>query len=74
MQIEEEPPIDDKIQFSKTFMNLKVPPTSKALKLYIALSSTLMANCFVMMFKQKLDKCVMNCDDHLRCFLETLTN
>ena len=63
MQIEEEPPIDDEIQPIKTFMNLKVLPTLKALKLYTTLSLTSMINCFVMMFKLKLDKCIMNCDD-----------
>ena len=73
-QTEEEPPIYDKIQPIKTFMYLKVLPTSKALKLYTTLSSTSMTNCFVMMFKRELDKCMMNCDHHLRCFIETLTN
>ena len=74
MQIEEEPPINDEIQLIKTFMNLKVLPTSKALKLYTTLFSTSMTNCFVMVFKRKLDKRMMNCDDHLRCFIETLIN
>ena len=74
MHIEEEPPIDDEIHPIKTFMNLKVLLPSKVLKLYTTLSSTSMTNCFVMMFKRKLDKCMMNCDGHLRCFIETLTN
>ena len=40
MHIEEEPPIDDEIQPIKAFMDLKVLPTSKVLKLYTTLSST----------------------------------
>ena len=55
-------------------LNLKLLPTSKALKLYTSLSSTSRTNCFAPMFKRKLDRCTMNCDDHLRCFSETLTN
>ena len=75
MQIKEEPLINDEIQPIKTFMNLKVLLTSKALKLYTTLfSCRVLTNCFVMMFKRKLNKCMMNCDDHLRCFIETLTN
>ena len=41
---------------------------------YRALSSTLTTNCFASMFKRKSDKCMMNRDDHLRHFSETLTN
>ena len=50
MQIEEKPPIDDKIQLSRHLMNLKVLPTSKTLKLYTTLSSTSTTNCFAPMF------------------------
>ena len=46
----------------------------RALKLYIALLSTSTSNCFAPMFKRKLDKCTMNCDDRLRHFNKTLTN
>ena len=31
-------------------------------------------NCFALMLKHKLDKCMMKCDDCFRCFTETLTN
>jgi hypothetical protein len=55
-------------------LNLKVLPTSKALKLYMALSLTSTTNCFASMLKQKLEKCMMNCNDRLRRFNETLTN
>ena len=55
-------------------LNLKVLPTSKALKLYTTLSETLTTNCFAPMFKRKLDKWMMNCDNCLRHFSETLTN
>ena len=75
MQIEEEePPIDDKIQLIKTFVVSEVLPTSKALRLYTTLSSTLMTNCFAPILKRKPDTCMMNCDGHLRRFSETLTN
>ena len=74
MRIEEESPIDVEIQLSRHLMNLKVLPTSKALKFYTTLSLTSTTNCFAPMFKQKLDRCMMNCDDRLRHFSEMLTN
>ena len=46
----------------------------KALKLYTTLSTISTTNCFAPMFKRKLDKCLMNCNDRLRRFSETLTN
>ena len=58
----------------KQVLNLKVLPTSKALKLYTTLSSTLMADCFALMFKRMLDKFMKNCDVRLSCSSETLTN
>ena len=57
---------------SRHLLNMKVLLTSKALKLYTTLSSTSLTNCFAPMFKWKLHKCMMNCDDRLRCFNETL--
>ena len=57
-----------------TWLNLKVLLTSKALKLYTILSSTSTTNCLASMFKRKLNKCMINCDDLLRRFSETLTN
>ena len=53
---------------------LEVACASKALKLYTTLSLTSTTNCFAPMFKQKLDRCMINCDDRLRHFSETLTN
>ena len=38
------------------------------------LSLTLTTNCFAPMLKRKLGRCMMNCDDHLRRFNETLIN
>ena len=55
---------------SRHLLNMKVPPTSRALKLYTTLSS----NCFALVFKRKPDWCVMDCDDCLRRFSKTLTN
>ena len=55
-------------------MNLKVLLTSKALKFYTALSSTSTTNCFALMFRRKLDMCMMNYNVHLSHFSETLTN
>jgi hypothetical protein len=55
-------------------LNLKVLLTSKALMLYTTLSSTSTTNCFAPMFKRKRSNiCMMNYNDHLRCFNETLT-
>ena len=54
--------------------NMKVLPTSKALKLYTTLSSTSTTSCFALMFKRKLDIFMMNCNDRWRHFSETLTN
>ena len=63
-----------KSNLSRHLLNLKVLPTSKALKLYTTMSSSLTTNCFALLFKWKLNKCMMNCDDQLRCFSEILTN
>ena len=64
-----------KSNLSRHLLNLKVLPTSKALKLYITLSSTPTTNCFAPMFKRKLDKHMMKCDDYfLRRFNKSLTN
>ena len=57
-----------KSNLSRHLWKLEVLPTSKALKLYTTLSSTLTTNCFAPMFKQKLDICMMNRDDRLRRF------
>jgi hypothetical protein len=60
---------------SRHLLNMKVLLPSKALKLYTTLSSTSTTNCFAPMFKRKLSNiCMMNCDDRLRCFNETLTH
>ena len=63
-----------KSSLSRHLLNMKVLPTSKALKLYKTLSLTSTTNCFVAMFKRKLDIRMMNCDNRLRHFNETLTN
>ena len=63
-----------KSNLSRHLLNLKVLPTSKALKLYTIMSLTSMTSCFALMLKRKLNKCMMKCDDHLRRFNETLTN
>ena len=66
MRIDEEALVNDEVQPTEKLLNLKMLPTSKALKLYTTLSSTSTTNCFAPRFKRKLDKCMMNCDDHLR--------
>ena len=63
-----------KSNLSRYLLNLKVRPTSNALKLYTTLSSTSTTYFFAPMFKGKLDRCIMNCDNRLRRFNETLTN
>ena len=74
VRIEEEKPIDDEIQPIKTFFEFESAIDFKALKLYTTLSLTSSTKCFAPMFKRKLDICMMNCDNHLRRFNETLTN
>ena len=61
-----------KSNLSRHLLNLKVLPTSKALKFYIALSSTSTTNCFALMFKRKLDRFMMKCDNRLGRFSEAL--
>ena len=63
-----------KSSLSRHLLNLKVLLTLRALKLYTSLSSTSTTNCFTPMFKRKLDRHMMNCDNRLRCLSETLTN
>ena len=53
-ELKKEPPIDDKVQPTETFVESK--SVTMALKLYTTLSSTSTTNCFTLMFKRKLDK------------------
>ena len=62
-----------KSSLSRHLVNLKVLPTSTALKLYTSLSTS-KTNCFAQMFKRKLDICMKNCDDRLKRFSKTFTN
>ena len=71
MQIEE-PLINDEIQPIETFVEYECATDFKGFEALLSLAS--MTNCFALMFKQKLDICMMNCDDRLRRFNETLTN
>ena len=71
MQIEV-PPIDDEIQLIKTFVEFESATDYKRFEARLSLTST--TNCLAPMFKRKLDICMMNCDDCLRHFNETLTN
>ena len=72
MRIEEEPPIDDEIQPIETFVESESATDFKGFE--AIMFSTSMTNCFAPMFKWKLDKCMMDCEDRLRRFSETLTN
>ena len=72
LRIEEEPPIDDEIQSIGTFVEFGSATDFKGFE--ALLSVTLTTNCFATMFKRKLDKYMMNCDNRLRRFNETLTN
>ena len=63
-------PAWSKSNLSWHLLNLKVLPTSKALKLYMAVSSTSTTNCFAPMFKQKAGQMY----DELWCSSETLAN
>ena len=55
------------------FVESKSATDFKGFELYTTLSSTSTTDCFVTMFKRKLDKCLMNCADHLRRFNKTWT-
>ena len=72
MRIEGEPPIDGEIQPMETFVEFESATDFKGFE--ALLSSTSNTNCFAPMFKQKLDRCLMDCDDRLRRLSETLTN
>ena len=72
MRIEEEPPMDDKIQPTEIPVESESATDFKGFE--ALLSSTSTTNCFAPMFKHKLDKCTMNRDNHLRRFNVTLTN
>ena len=56
--------IDDEIQPMKTFVEPESATDFKGVEALLSL--TLTTNCFAPMFKHKLDKCMMNCDDILR--------
>ena len=63
-----------KSSLSRHLLNPKVPSTSKALKLYTTSSSASTTDCFAPVFKRKLNRCMMNCDDRLRRSNKTSTN
>ena len=71
-EFEEEPPINDKIQPIETFAEYESATNFKGFEALLTLTST--TNCFAPTFKRKLDKCMMNSEDRLRHFNETLTN
>ena len=63
-----------KSNLSRHWLNLKVLPISKALKLYTMLSSTSTTNPFALMFKRKLDIFMMMYDvNNTRKFLLVTT-
>ena len=70
MRIEEEPPIDDEIQPIETFVEYESATGFKGFEALLFLTST--TNYFAPMFKRKLDKSMMKCDNHLRRFNKTL--
>ena len=72
MRIEEEPPIDDEIQPIETFVESKCATDFKGFEALLSLTST--TTYFAPMFKWKLERCMMDCDDRLTCFSETFRN
>ena len=72
--IEDETPIDDEIQPIETFVESESATDFKSFEALHNTVSTSTTNCFAPMFRQKLDICMMNRDDHLRRLSETLTN
>ena len=68
----EELPIEDKIQPIETFVESESATDFKGFEALLSL--TLTTNCFALMFKRKLDTCMMNYDDCLRRFNKTLIN
>ena len=71
-KFEEEPPINDEIQPIETFAKFESATNFKGFEALLSLALT--TNCFTPMFKQKLDKHMMNWDDRLKRFSEMLTN
>ena len=74
MRIVEESPNDDEIQPIETFVETESATNSKGFETLYNTIPTSTTNCFALMLKRKLDKFMMNCDDCLRCFNETLIN
>jgi hypothetical protein len=72
MRIKEEPPINDEIQPIETFVQYESATDFKSFEALMFLTS--MTNCFAPMFKRKLDKSMMNCDNRLIRFNKTITN
>ena len=68
----EEPPTNDEIQFVETFVEFESATDFKGFETLLPLTSS--TNYFAPMFKWKLNRCMMNCDDCLRRFSETSTN
>ena len=74
MRIEEEPPIDDKIQPIKTFAE---PESVTDFKGFEALHNTVLDidnQSLCSNVQTEVNRCMMNCNDHLRCFNKMLTN
>ena len=74
MRIGEEPPIDVEIQHIEIFFEFGSATDSKDFE---ALHNTVLGvddQSLCSDVRTELNKCMMSCDDHLRCFSESLTN
>ena len=56
----------NEIQPTETFAEFESATDFKGFEALHIMSSTLTTNCFAPMFKRMLDRCMMNCDNHLR--------
>ena len=73
LQIEEKPPIDDKIRPSETFVEHESVVDFKGFEALHSIGTDIDNQLLAPMFKRKLDICMMNCNDRLRHFSKMLT-
>ena len=74
MRMEGESPIDDEIEPIETFVEFGSATNFKGFEALHNIFSTSTTNHFALVFKRILYKCMMNCNDHFRCFNKMLTN
>ena len=74
MRIEEEPPIDDKIQPIETLAQFESATVFKGYEALHIIVLDIDDQLLCYDVQRKLDRCMMNCNDHLRHFNDMLTH